>query len=76
MDNFRIVSFNRDTLSLKAISYHKTVNKALKELTRMVNAGECEEHLMYYIQEYKEAPVKTPEDREKFLKSISKEIKN
>ena len=47
MDNFRIVSFNRDTLSLKAISYHKTVNKALKELTRMVNAGECEEHLMY-----------------------------
>ena len=74
MDNFRIVCFDRDKLSLQVVSYHKTEKEAVKELKRMVKAKECELHLLYYIQEYKEAPVKTKEDREKFLNKIKEQI--
>lgn len=74
MDNFRIVCFDRDKLSLQVVSYHKTEKEAIRELKRMAKAKECEKHLLYYIQELKPSPVKDPEDRKKFLEEIKKEI--
>ena len=74
MDNFRIVSFDRDKLSLQVISYHKTEKEAIRDLKRMAKAKECEKHLLYYIQGLTPSPVKTPKDREKFLKKIKEGI--
>ena len=74
MDNFRIVCFDRDKLSLQVVSYHKTEKEAIRELKRMAKAKECEKHLLYYIQGLKQSPVKTPKERKKFLEKIKEEI--
>lgn len=67
---YRIVSYNPKTYKLEAISYHKTQAKADKELRRMVKDNECDKDLLYFTQQYVECPVKTMEDRVKYLDAV------
>ena len=70
MNNFRIVAFDNKKCKLDVISYHKTSDEAIDTLVEMSHSGKCEKHLLYYIQEYKEMPIKDKEQREKFLEYV------
>lgn len=67
---YRIVSYDKATNKLEAISYHKTQAQADKELRRMVKDKECRKELLYFTQQYVECPVKSMEERVKFLEAV------
>lgn len=67
---FRIVAYNNKTYNVKPISYFDTYNEAEQELIKMSKNNECQKDLMYFIQSRQPVPVKTPEERNDFLKLI------
>lgn len=73
-ENFRIVSYHPKRYTYEVITYHKTYDEAMDRLIEMTNKKQCDLDLIYFIQTLTESPVKTKEDRQKYLEKIKDEI--